>query len=146
MNRENIQKLIDKLDTLEHVPEVNAYLKGTIPDGRFNMNYYFFPLTENGCGTPACLAGWSCALSESDRNWFGVHDNTIQKHAAEWLGLDYVWAVDKLFCPLDLNIEFDELTPADAKGALERILRIGESYRNLDCHDVWWGGLKNEPA
>jgi len=136
MNRENIQKLIDQLGTLKHVPNFGS----EPPEQAFNMNYYFFARRdEKDCGTPACLAGWSCALSEpeDEKKWAGVHDTKILMHAASWLGLDYVWAVDNLFCPIDLDIEFDQLTPIEAKAALERLLRVGESYRMLTCRELW---------
>jgi hypothetical protein len=96
---------------------------------KFDMGMWF---EDAACGTTACIAGWSVALSENLKDlrdgfsFWGKLDGTISGHAAKAIGVDELTA-DKLFYtnnwPEDLERLFNNAhsTEERAKVAADRI-------------------------
>lgn len=125
MNIDNMNTLIARMKELKHVPLPRDFnYDDHFPTGGFNMTFY-----ANNCGTPMCIAGHVSYLANADRQGPNI--------AADWLGLDRVWAVDYLFSPSDLGIPYNDITLEQAITALERIRAIGDGYINLDTFGVW---------
>lgn len=132
MNRENFLTLIAHMRTLRHVTRNAEQGYDTeFPEGGFNMLYY-----SNSCGTPMCIAGHICKLSDPLRD-------VGPAHAAEWLGLKYSWALDFLFSPYDLGIPYNDITREQAIAALERTLAAGDDYLWLTIREVWGFDVRN---
>ena len=126
MNIENLDKLIAHMRTLEFVPIPADFLFGSpFPQDGFNMLFY-----ENECGTPMCIAGHACKLSDPLRV-------IGPAHAAEWLELDYSWALDNLFSPYTTRLLYNEITLEQAIAALERVRAAGWDYQLMGTREVW---------
>ena len=113
MNIENIQSLINKL----------KWLKKTGQECCYNQRRLFHSDQKNElCGTPSCIAGWSCYLGEMDPR------EVCLVFAAKWLGLDdhqahYLFYSTPFDC---FHKKTANPTIDDAIAVLEHLLKTGE--------------------
>jgi hypothetical protein len=106
MNTERILHIADLIEKLE--PQ------------QFDMSDY---VTENECGTVACIAGWTY-LTYGDLGGSGNPHESAENH----FGLDEDRA-DSLFTPRSkdgLNASYDDITPAHAAQTLRKLAATGE--------------------
>lgn len=125
MNEERIKKLIATIERLEHctIPDLERGERG------FNMCLVYVDYDHaRGCGTPACIAGWTLEL-------FNKGKIASMSDAGEMLGLDGDWATGKLFVPS--GIFFSDVTPQMAAEALRKVLALGPDYINAEVQDIW---------
>ena len=120
MNREKIRQVADALENLP---------TGSSP-GMFKLTHY-----THECGAPACIAGWTVALDETEFNeetaaqfylgeYFSCREQTIHRQAANILGLD-IWGASALFTP--------NVWPADVSSKqAARVLRFLADYGVVD--------------
>lgn len=122
MNAEAILRVADAIE------------KGSVPDLGFNMNTFrsrAFPLDEDpvydksgrGCGTVACIGGWTCEVLLGERG--------SMKRAANLLGIRYDQE-DELFYATNypggdgIVGPLRQITQAQAVAVLRRLAATGE--------------------
>lgn len=101
MNKELLQKVVDKLNTID--------------DDQFSMLDFFF--RKNGCKSPSCIAGWAIELSEVDSDFSNlgyVSGVSAWLVAADICGIDYDTA-HSLFIPTRKDYDGSEFYPYAAK-------------------------------
>ena len=103
MNVENINKLIDHLES--------------IPEVEYNQKWYMFK-----CGSPACIAGHAVRLARGkDYSLEGSHISLI---AGKWLGINEV-TKKKMFHARNY-CKTDAPTTKDAINMLKNLIETGE--------------------
>lgn len=123
MNKDNILAVADAIEN------------HTIPDLGFNMSNWFSPTSQDrrdnsghGCGTVACVAGWSAVLAtgrQPDNNrWYYGKDHA-EKVAKEYLGLSWPDS-SRLFEPEEDVYEWRDIPPARAVAVLRHLAATGE--------------------
>ena len=121
MNKERLIELADKIEKLEHYLGVDDDSK--INKEQFSMATYYGK-TEEGCNTPACIAGWAVYLYDKDfdeavRETGGF----LSERAYRLLGVSpkdkEYQDLHKLFHPH--NVLWRNITPAQAAEATRAV-------------------------
>lgn len=114
MNKEKVKKLADTIRTLNY---------GFMP-GSFNMCEYSHEFRGGfDCRSPACLAGWACAMEGYDLDQVLNLGDSIHRTAAEILGISQE-AADKLFTPKQNEPYL--LSGVEAASVLDHLVETGE--------------------
>lgn len=114
MNIDKINKLADFIEAQD------------ADDLGFDMRYWNPVLAgSHGCGTVACIAGWTCAMERPDLSYWSWGGTP----AAEILGLDDPMA-HELFTPcsgsLPSGLEYKHIKPPHAVRVLRNLAETGE--------------------
>ena len=124
MNVENINKLIDHMESIPEVENINKLIDHleSIGDSEYDQRRHTFE-----CGSPACIAGHAVYLAKG--KVYDVEDCHISLIAGNWLGIHMV-TKQKMFCanPMELNrySKTDAPTTKDAVRMLKNFLETGK--------------------
>jgi hypothetical protein len=116
MNKENILKLANHIESLRHIGDDEALGQGV--EG-FNLNREVFT-----CGTPACIAGWAVSFQRHTNQI--ADDEEFTNDAMKYLGVNE-YEYDDLCYPFYAKAisSFDDVTPAQAAKVLRNLAETG---------------------
>lgn len=136
MNKDKILAVADAIEKLA----VNG---NPIPGLGFNMAGWaaevdeegpqFIDRSKHGCGTTACIAGWTVALEArvTPAKLMNIGNIEIAEMAEQILGLDSYTATALFYSyGRNRNLEMEEITPEEAVAVLRNLAETG---------DVDWG-------
>lgn len=123
MNKENVKILRDHLASLD--------------EKHFDMGLWYHNDEDDGCGTVACIAGWTDVIFWPQLLGIDRSEN-LEQRAQDALGLTEDEA-DQLFVPniYDLDWHFDDFTTRHAVKVLDHLLETGKvNWRILGRRDA----------